>query len=110
MPGQEDLSGVHPTHQFKEGLEMSWSITAGGTKEETLKSLNEDAPRNIAHVTGVERTLADQALGLLRAAVEANSDVDKYTITVSASGSATYNNGVATMQSISLNVSQRYKE
>lgn len=91
---------------------MSWSYSKSGSKEELKKFLDEEAPKALAHVTGVERTIADQALGLARATVEAISPdtSDKYDIKLSANGSAVFDgDGNQIAQSISVTVSPVWK-
>lgn len=69
---------------------MSYSYSKKGTKAEVKKYLDEDAPAALNHVTGVERTIADQALGTLRAAVEAQVDDPKYDIEAAGGGSCSF--------------------
>lgn len=67
---------------------MSWSLNKSGSKDDVQKYLDEEAPKMIGHVQGVERSIADATLGLLRAVAAANTNPDKYGISLSASGHA----------------------
>lgn len=91
---------------------MSWSYSQSGSKEELKKFLDEEAPKYLSHVQGTERTIADSALGLARTAVEAISPdtSDKYSIQVSANGSAVFDGqGNQIAQSVSLTVTPTWK-
>lgn len=89
---------------------MSWLISKTGSKEEVQKYLDEEAPKAIAHVTGIERSLADQALGLVRAVVAANEKPEQYNHSVSAGGSAMFDAEQKQLgQSLAINVSLLYK-
>lgn len=88
---------------------MSWSISSRGSKAEVAKYLDEQGPVAVAHVQGVERALADQALGLARAVVAENEDV-KYETSVSMNGSASFNaQGEQFGQTLSINIQQMTK-
>lgn len=91
---------------------MSWSYSKSGTRDEIKKFLDEEAPKALSHVTGVERSIADQALGLARATVEAISPdtSDKYDIKLSAHGSAVFDsNGNQIAQNIGVTVNPVWK-
>ncbi len=68
---------------------MSWSFSSRGTAGDVKKFLDEQAPTAIAHVQGVERSIADQALGLARAVVAGNTN-EQNEVSVSANGSASF--------------------
>lgn len=89
---------------------MSWSLQFAGTKAEVTDYLDNVAPGVIGHVTGDERALADQTLGLLRAAVAVeNSPVD-FTVSINAYGSASFDpQGNQLLQSVSMTVSAQLK-
>ena len=50
------------------------------------KFLDDEAPKLLSHVTGVERTIADQLLGVARAAVEADNNPELYDVAVTING------------------------
>jgi hypothetical protein len=84
---------------------MSWSYGKHNSPPADLKKyLDEDAVKMIAHVQGVERSIADQALGLVRAVVEANASSS--VIDLSANGSATIDrDGNQSNQNLNIKVS-----
>lgn len=89
---------------------MSYSYSKKGTKAEVKKYLDEDAPKAMSHISGVERTIADQALGTLRAAVEAQADDPKYEIEAAANGSASFGtDGLQVGQDFCAQVKRVYK-
>lgn len=93
---------------------MSWSFAYRGSKSDVQKQLDEQAPVTLQHVEGVERTLADQGLGLARAAVAANEDNAQYEVSAAGSGSAVFAmvDGVTKQvgQSIHIVVQSQYKQ
>lgn len=90
---------------------MSWSLSKVGTQQEVTQYLDEVAPGAISHVQGVERSLADQALGLMRAVVAGETDPKISKVNLSAYGSASFggpSQGSQNAQTMNISVSVVY--
>lgn len=87
---------------------MSYSYGKQGTRDEVKKYLDEEAPKALDHVVGVERMIADRILGAARAAVEA-TDGSKFNINLSAYGSAYFVVDNQTSQAVGLKIDLLYK-
>jgi hypothetical protein len=82
---------------------MSWSISAKGTKAEVVANLNAARKAQLSHVQGKEKEIAEKAVDLALAAIEATDE--KFNPSVSMFGSASFDSvGAQNGQSIGVNV------
>jgi hypothetical protein len=89
---------------------MSWSINAKGKKPDVAEKLNSSRTAELSHVQGKEREIADKAVDLALAVVEA-TDEEKYQINVAMYGSASFDSaGKQTGQAIGVTIGLEWIE
>lgn len=81
---------------------MSWSINAKGKKSDVVNSLNSSRTTSLSHVQGKEKQIADKAVDLALAVVEATDE--KFDINVAMYGSASFDNGEQIGQAIGVTI------
>jgi hypothetical protein len=81
---------------------MSWSINAKGTKAEVVARVNSARTAQLSHVQGKEKEIAEKAVDLALAVVDATQE--KFDINVSLYGSASFENAEQVGQAIGVTV------